>query len=345
MKKTILAALLTITFVMLTSCGKIKINTEPAETGAENVQEAEVPEDVPQEESTQADVSQDDMLTEDAPQDDMPQDDMPQDDISQNDVTPEEPVDFLFRDVHGVEYSVELHPDWPYHEYDNTRYAHDGYKVSYEDENYTYRLGVDVSSYQKEIDWKQVAGDGYSFAIVRIGFRGYGSVGNIVEDKYGVANLHNAMAAGLDCGVYFFAQAISVEEAVEEAEFVLGILSREGVGPEQLTMPIVYDPETIDKPDARTKDMTGEQLTANALAFCATIQAAGYQPMVYSNMLWEAYNLDLGQLSQAGIPIWYADYEDVPQTPYDYVMWQYSERSRVDGIKGGMDTNIQLIRK
>ena len=63
--------------------------------------------------------------------------------------------------------------------------------------------------------------------------------------------------------------------------------------------------------------------------------------MIYSNMLWEAYMLDLKTLSD--IPVWYADYEDVPQTPYDFMMWQYSESIHVPGIPGNMDGNVLLI--
>lgn len=256
---------------------------------------------------------------------------------------PVQPQEWSFRDVHGKEYTVELHGDWPMQPYDSTLFQHDGYYVNYEDEVYISRCGVDVSSYQKSVDWQAVAAAGYSFAIVRIGFRGYGAAGTLKEDRYATANIHGAMEQGLDVGVYLFAQAVSEAEAVEEAEFVLAILAREGITPENLALPIVYDPETIDKETARTKDVTGEQLTKNALAFCKTIREAGYQPMVYSNMLWEAYNLDLGALAGEEIPIWYADYEEIPQTPYAYVMWQYSERARVPGIRGGVDTDIQLI--
>lgn len=89
--------------------------------------------------------------------------------------------------------------------------------------------------------------------------------------------------------------------------------------------------------------MPGEQFTKNTLLFCELISEAGYEPMIYSNMLWEAYQLDLEQLS--AYPIWYTDYEPQPQTPYHFEFWQYSNVGRVDGISGNVDLNIQLIEK
>ena len=88
--------------------------------------------------------------------------------------------------------------------------------------------------------------------------------------------------------------------------------------------------------------MTGEQFTKNTLAFCERIEEAGYEAMVYSNMLWEAYQFDLKQLSE--YPIWYADYEELPQTPYRFSFWQYTNTGRVDGVTGDVDLDIQLIK-
>lgn len=139
-------------------------------------------------------------------------------------------------------------------------------------------------------------------------------------------------------GVYFFAQAINEEEAKEEAEFVL-----EHIAGYELQLPVVYDPESILDDEARTDDVSGEQFTKNTEVFCSMIEEAGYQPMIYSNMLWEAYELNLEYLE--GYPIWYADYEPLPQTPYHFDFWQYTNEGSVDGIEGRTDLNIQLIPK
>ena len=110
-----------------------------------------------------------------------------------------------------------------------------------------------------------------------------------------------------------------------------------------LGMPVVYDPEHILEDEARTDGVTGEQFTQNAKVFCKEIEKAGYDAMIYSNMLWEAYELDLEKLLD--YPVWYADYEELPQTPYRFSMWQYSSTGSVPGIEGNVDLNIQLLKK
>ena len=161
-------------------------------------------------------------------------------------------------------------------------------------------------------------------------------------DDNAIENIKNAKAAGLDVGVYFFSQAINEAEAVQEAEFCFEILAQAGITePEQLEMPIVFDPESILHDDSRTDDVTGEQFTSNCIAFCEAVESEGFKSMIYANTTWEAYMLDLGKLSD--YPIWYADYSDEVQSPYAYEMWQYSEKGQVNGIDGPVDLNIQYI--
>ena len=243
-----------------------------------------------------------------------------------------------FVDVFGEEYEVEIDPDIPKHPYDLSLFEHKGQKLTYDDDKWTSRLGIDVSHHQGDIDWKMVADQGFEFAILRIGYRGYGKEGKVCPDNKYQEYIKGAKEAGLDVGVYFFAQAVNEDEAIEEAEFVLKIL--DGT---KLDLPVVYDPESILDDEARTDDVSGEQFTKNTVAFLQTIKEAGYEPMVYSNMLWEAYELDLKELQ--GIPVWYADYEILPQTPYDFTMWQYSNEGKVRGILGVCDLDIQLIKK
>lgn len=243
-----------------------------------------------------------------------------------------------FVDVFGNPYEVEINPNIAKKKYQDNNFTREGDKLSYEDDNFSSRLGVDVSYHQGSIDWEKVKADGYNFAMIRIGYRGYGTEGTLNLDTSFHENISNAQSAGLDVGVYFFAQAINEEEALEEAEFVLEYLNGY-----QLQLPVVYDPESILDDEARTDNVTGEQFTKNTEVFCKRIQEAGYDPMIYSNMLWEAYELDLEQL--AAYPIWYADYEPLPQTPYDFTMWQYSNTGTVDGIEGATDLNIQFIEK
>lgn len=235
---------------------------------------------------------------------------------------------FDFSTPRNNHYLAVFHSDWPLYDADK--------------EIKGQRLGIDVSTYQGNIDFNKVKEAGYEFVIVRIGFRGYGSEGKMKADDKAIANIKNAQAAGLDVGVYFFSQAVSEEEAVEEAEFCFDILAEAGITEgSQLDMPVVFDPESILHDDSRTDNVSGEQFTKNCIAFCNEVEGRGFDSMIYANTTWEAYMLDLGQLKD--YPIWYADYANEAQSPYDYSMWQYSEKGEVPGIAGPVDLNIQYI--
>ncbi len=253
-------------------------------------------------------------------------------------ITPAEPEILHFVDVFGQEYEVEINENVVKTPYDNSGFDRSGKWLKYEDDEYTSVFGIDVSKHQGSIDWKSVKEAGAEFVILRIGYRGYGPEGSLQVDERFKSNIEGAKSEGLDVGVYFFAQAVNEEEAREEAEFVLKNLSGY-----DLELPIVYDPESILDAEARTDNVTGEQFTKNTQVFCKTIQDAGYSPMIYANMLWEAYELDLSKLS--GYPVWYADYEEYPQTPYMYEYWQYSNEGRISGISGEVDLNIRLVKK
>lgn len=243
-----------------------------------------------------------------------------------------------FVDVFGEKYETTVLEKVDKNPYLALHYFKSEEQLRYEDDLYISRLGIDVSKYQSSVNWAKVKDAGYEFTFIRLGFRGYGQAGNIKLDQKFEEHFSGASQEGLDVGVYFFSQAINEAEAVEEAEFVIKQL-----GGRDLQLPIVYDPESILDDVARTDDVTAEQFTKNTIAFCDAIAAAGYKPMVYCNMLWEAFQLDLSQLTN--YPIWYADYEPVPQTPYKFEFWQYTNTGRVPGIAGEMDINIQMIKK
>ena len=241
-----------------------------------------------------------------------------------------------FVDVFGQEYEISVRRNVKYTPYKREHFRWKKDRVSYKDDAYQSRMGIDVSGHQGKIDWKKVKEDGVTFAIIRIGFRGYGSEGTLNPDPYFEENIEGARKEGIDVGVYFFAQAINEKEAKEEADFVLDLLQDR-----PLQLPVVYDPETILDAPARTDDVTAEQFTRNTAVFCEKIKKAGYEPMIYANMLWEAYELDMEQLS--AYPFWYADYEEFPQTPYLYEFWQYTNEGSIDGISGKVDLNIQML--
>ena len=240
---------------------------------------------------------------------------------------------FRFVDALGEWHETTIHSDAKKHNYNWDYLINDSSGISYNDSKYTIRKGIDVSYYQSNIDWDKVKNAGYDFAIIRIGYRGYGSSGVLKADTAFTKHIEGAQKAGIDVGVYFFAQAINEQEALEEANFVL-----EALKGYELQLPVVYDPELIRNEDARTNNVSGEQFTKNTIVFCNAIKDAGFEPMIYSNMFWEAFLFDMTQLQD--YPIWYADYETIPQTPYDFTMWQYSEKGNVDGIEGNVDLNI-----
>ena len=259
-------------------------------------------------------------------------------DVSGSEVSLNELKPFTFRDVYGKEYETTISPGFPKHPYVIENFIKDNGLMSYEDDKYIAVRGIDVSNKQHEIDWEKVKASGIEFVIIRLGFRGYGEAGDIHIDQSFKRNMEGAAANGIPIGVYFFAQAINEEEALEEADFVIENL--EGY---DISLPVVYDPESILKDTARTDNVSGEQFTKNAIAFCEAIKAAGYEPMIYSNMLWEAFEFEMDKLTD--YRFWYADYEDIPQTPYFFEFWQYSERGHIDGIKNAVDYDIWIKEK
>lgn len=242
-----------------------------------------------------------------------------------------------FVDAWGEWHEAEINPAVRKHDYNWSCLTNTEAGIQYTgDERYSIRKGIDVSEYQGDIDWGRVKAAGYDFAFLRIGYRGYGEQGTLCADAKFQQNIVNARNAGLETGVYIFSQAVNEEETLQEVELVLGQLQGH-----DLELPVVFDPERIRDDTARTDNVTGEQFTKNTILFCEKIKEAGYQPMIYSNMVWEAFEYDMEAL--ADYPIWYADYEPAPQTPYYFSFWQYSEKGSVDGIEGNVDLNVQFL--
>ena len=202
---------------------------------------------------------------------------------------------------------------------------YDGYTPSH--------VGIDVSAHQGRIDWTQVAQAGVEFAMIRAGYRGY-TQGDLEQDAYFAQNLDGALAAGLDAGVYFFSQAITVEEAAEEAQLVLTML--EG---RELAYPIVFDWEDIEA-DARTDGMTSPLLTDIAETFCKAIEDAGYRAGIYFNQRFGYQEFDLLRLQDR--VFWLAEYNIPPTFDYDFQIWQYSSDGAVPGIDTPVDLNLSF---
>ena len=256
--------------------------------------------------------------------------------------------DMDFVDVFGEHYTATINTSLPMHPYEVAKIKKEDGRYYYEDDTYTSVLGIDASKYQGAIDFDTVKDNGYEFAYLRIGYRGYGKDGTLAIDNVFEQNFVAAIDAGLDVGVYFFSQAINEDEAREEAEFVLKELDsvKKKYGSKYVTkLPVVYDPETILDHEARTDDVSAEQFTGNVHAYINAIEDNGYDGMLYCNMLWQIFSLTTDDIFDGSIRIWYADYEPLPQTPYMFEMWQYTNEANVPGVKGAVDVDMWIKKK
>ena len=190
--------------------------------------------------------------------------------------------------------------------------------------------GIDVSKFQGSIDWNAVKADGITFAIIRCGYRGYGS-GALVEDSTYRQNIQGAINAGLRVGVYFYSQAINEAEAVEEASMVLSLVSGYS-----LPLGVYYDTESVG--GGRANALSAAERTACAVAFCETIRSAGYSAGVYSYASWFYNALNFANISKYNI--WIAQYRDTLSFSYKHNIWQYTGSGSVNGISKPVDMNI-----
>ena len=192
--------------------------------------------------------------------------------------------------------------------------------------------GIDVSVYQGTIDWTKVSKSGVDFAMIRAGYRGYGDKGVLVEDSMFSKNVLGAKTNKMDIGIYFYTQAINVEEAKEEAKFVVNLIKKYGI---DVKYPIAIDTELSPIGTGRADNISKEKRTEVVKAFCEIIKQLGYKPMVYASKYWLYDNLNVQQISQ--YDTWLAHYTDKTDYKYSYTMWQYTSTGNVDGITGNVD--------
>lgn len=199
--------------------------------------------------------------------------------------------------------------------------------------------GIDVSQWQGDIDWAAVKADGIDYAFIRVGYRGSSDTGGLGEDTKFTANIQGATAAGLKVGVYIYSQAVTEDEASEEAQFIL-----DRVGNYTIDMPLVLDYEYYSGPSGTSgrlynAHLSKNEATAVCQAFCNTIKGAGYTPMVYANASMFTSSLNAADLASV-CPLWLANY--TTQTSYTgtYEFWQYASTGNVDGISGNVDMNF-----
>lgn len=203
--------------------------------------------------------------------------------------------------------------------------------------------GIDVSEWNGLVNWEYVKRSGIDFAMIRIGYRGYGAAGNFMEDPYFRINIEGAKKAGLKVGVYFFSQAINREEAIEEANWVINILNQSGYA-NQLDYPIAIDTEKSGAPNnsGRADNLDVATRTTVCKVFCETIQKNGYIPMIYASRNWFYENLNMNELNQ--FDIWLAQYNDVADYTGHYEIWQHTSQGTISGVSGYVDLNIGYKR-
>ena len=244
-------------------------------------------------------------------------------------ISQEDPEDVTEETVPDTEPTIppDLNPYGPH----DFQFSPSGYLKLEDERSYS---GVDVSAFQGNIDWKQVKDSGIQFAIIRLGYRGYGKAGKMVEDEYAQKNLKGVTDVGMPYGVYFFSQALNKKEVEEEVAFLLKIL-----GDYQPDLPVVFDWEYISA-EARTANMDARTLTDCALHFGKLIEEAGFTPMIYFNWYQSNHYYHLKELER--YPFWLALYQDRMTYPYRVEMWQYTCTGRVPGITGDVDINVYM---
>ncbi len=236
----------------------------------------------------------------------------------------------------GREEWVLISPYLPKHEYDFTKLVCQSELMKYyENGKQTSYVGVDVSKFQDYIDFGKVKKAGIDFVMIRAGARGYGT-GQLIVDEYFGDNLKRATDAGLQVGVYFYSQAITKEEAVEEANLVL-----ENLGDYTISYPIAFDMELVTNDTARTDSLSKSERTNITKAFLDTIEDAGYKSIIYGNKEWLIKEIDMSKLT--AYDVWLSQPADIPDYPYKFTMWQYSTKGNIDGIAGPANLNVSFI--
>lgn len=210
---------------------------------------------------------------------------------------------------------------------DQMEYYKDGAKVSF--------LGIDVDKYQEYIDFNKVRKAGIDFVMIRVGARGYGT-GQISIDDYYYDNIKRALDAGLEVGVYFSSQAITRDEALEEATTVLNALNGYSI-----SYPIAFDMGFVTNDTARIEDLSKDDKTVIAKTFLDTISANGFTGMIYGDKEWLIKEIDMSKLT--AYDVWLAEDTDIPDYPYKFTMWQYKNNATVDGISGYVSLDLSFI--
>ena len=190
-------------------------------------------------------------------------------------------------------------------------------------------LGVDISTYQKaqSIDYKTLAKN-IDFAILRVGYTGYGKGKSKQKDSEFEKHYANLSAQNVPLGVYWYSCASTPEEAREEARLTL-----EYVKDKKIQWPIYFDTED----NHHQRPLSKQALTDVALAYIKAIEKAGYFAGIYASTSWLNTELDMSQIDAS---VWVAHYGvKAPSYKGAYDVWQYTSGGMLDGYGGRLDLN------
>ena len=236
----------------------------------------------------------------------------------------------------GTEQWVMINAYIPKRSYDFVGLVYQEPVMKYYDKgNAISHLGVNLNRNSGDVNFEKLKSAGVEFVMIRFGARGYQNGQISIDDKY-ATYVQEAREAGLEVGLTFYSQAVTQEEAVEEANTVLGSISANSI-----SYPIVFDMELVSNDTARIDTLSKMTLTNIADAFCKTIKDAGYSPIIYGNKYWLLRKIDLTKLSS--YDIWLSQEEDVPDYPYKFSMWEYTREGQIDGISGDASLSISFI--
>jgi GH25 family lysozyme M1 (1,4-beta-N-acetylmuramidase) len=244
----------------------------------------------------------------------------------------------LVTNTDGTEEWVLLNPYLTKNTYDFTkledkaglrRYMENGKKISY--------IGADISKHTGEVNFTGLKAAGVDYVMIRLGSRGY-STGQITLDENFQQNIEGAIEAGMDVGVYFYSQAVTQDEAVQEANFVVQNLEPYRAN---VKYPVAFDMELVSNDKSRVEGLSRDDKTTVTISFLETIKAAGYIPMLYGDKEWLIKEVDMTKLQN--YDVWLSQEEDIPDYPYLYTMWQYSTDGVVNGINGNADLNLCFV--
>ena len=236
----------------------------------------------------------------------------------------------------GKEEWVTITPYLPRNDYDNTALVlQSGRMAYYAGGKVVSYLGMCVDKYDDYVDFNAAANDGIDFVMLRVGARGYGT-GTITLDEYYADNLSRATQAGLDIGLYFTSQAVNATEAAEEAVALVA-----AIADYKITYPLVMDIGFVANDTSRIEKLTKTEKTAVIRTFADAIKAAGYTPAIHADKEFLIKEIDLSKFSD--VDIWLDNPGDLPDYPYAFTMWEYTNNASVDGVRGYSDLTISFI--